>query len=200
MTIGVRPSYLQPNESVQADAVSRCHEPMTKREILIVPDARLKRRAAPVACVDAGVRALMAEMLAAMHAANGIGLAAPQLGVQARVIVADVAPPDQPSAPVCMANPVVLWRSAELITGEEGCLSLPEQYADVTRPAAVRIGYRDAENVARELAADGLLAKCLQHEIDHLDGILFIDHISALKRNIILRKLAKARKQATVAV
>ncbi len=172
---------------------------MNKRAILIVPDPRLKRHSAPVERVERTVRALMDEMLDAMHTANGIGLAAPQVGVLKRVIVVDIAPPDQPPAPVRMANPIILWHAPELLTGEEGCLSLPEQYADVTRPARVRVGFLDRDNAAREMEADGLLAKCIQHEIDHLDGILFVDHISSLKRNIILRKLAKARRQNAVA-
>lgn len=165
-------------------------------EILIAPDARLKRRSEPVTAVDRAVRTLMDAMLDAMHGANGIGLAAPQVGVLKRVIVVDVAPPEEPPAPVRMANPVVLWRSPEVTTGEEGCLSLPEQYADVTRPARVRVRFLDHDNREQEIATDGLLAKCIQHEIDHLDGILFVDHLSALKRNIILRKLSKARRQS----
>lgn len=170
-------------------------QPEDLPEILIAPDARLKRRSEPVADVDRGVRRLMEAMLDAMHVANGIGLAAPQLGILKRVIVLDVAPPEEPPVPIAMANPVLLWCSPERATGEEGCLSLPEQYADVTRPARIRVRFRDHDNREQELDADGLLARCIQHEIDHLDGILFVDHISALKRSIILRKLTKARRQ-----
>jgi peptide deformylase len=169
---------------------------MPELSILIAPDPRLKRRSAPVEGVDSAVRGLMDAMLATMHKANGIGLAAPQVGVLQRVIVVDVSPPEAPPSPYRMANPEVVWTSDEEAVGEEGCLSLPEHYAEVRRPARVRVRYLDEENVSRELEAEGILAKCIQHEIDHLDGILFVDHISTLKRNIILRKLAKARKLA----
>ena len=167
---------------------------MSLRPILIAPHPTLKRRAEPVAAVDGAVARLMEDMLATMYAAPGIGLAAPQVGVLRRVLVLDIAPKGEPKAPVRMANPEILWASEEMATREEGCLSLPEQYADVTRPAAVRVGYLDETGAARELAADGLLATCVQHEIDHLDGVLFTDHLSALKRGILMRKLAKWKK------
>ncbi|MGF1639841.1 MAG: peptide deformylase [Rhodospirillales bacterium] len=169
---------------------------MPYRPILVVPDPRLKRHADPVDRVDAEVRGLMDEMLTAMHAAKGIGLAAPQLGVLKRVIVVDVARPDEPQQPLRMANPEILWRSDDLVGGEEGCLSLPDQYADVTRPARVRVRFRDRDDQTCEIEVAGLLARCIQHEVDHLEGVLFVDHLSSLKRNIILRKLAKARKLA----
>lgn len=172
---------------------------MSQRPIVIAPDPGLKQKAAPVGCVDAGVRRLMDDMLETMYGATGIGLAAPQVGVLKRVIVVDVSPADQPAQPYRMADPVITWASAERATGEEGCLSLPEHYADVTRPSRIRVRYRDETDAERELEADGLLAKCIQHEIDHLDGILFVDHLSTLKRGIILRKLAKAKKLARVA-
>jgi peptide deformylase len=173
--------------------------PMPKRPLVIAPDPGLKQQAAAVGRVDADVRRLMDEMLETMYAATGIGLAAPQVGVLKRVIVVDVSPANLPAQPYRMADPVITWASAELVTGEEGCLSLPEQYADVTRPARISVRYRDEADAERELDADGLLAKCIQHEIDHLDGILFVDHLSTLKRGIILRKLAKAKKLASVA-
>jgi peptide deformylase len=133
-------------------------------------------------------------MLQTMYEAPGIGLAAPQVGVAQRVIVLDVADKDESPAPLKMANPEIVWRSDETVTWEEGCLSVPEQYAEVRRPARIRVRFLDHENEIRELEADGLLATCIQHEMDHLEGVLFIDKISSLKRGMILRKLAKAKK------
>ena len=172
---------------------------MPERSILVVPDSRLKQRATAVGRVDEGVRQLMDDMLDAMYRASGIGLAAPQVGVLKRVIVVDVSAPDEPGQPMRLANPEIVWRSQELLSGEEGCLSLPDQFADVIRPARVRIRYRDEHDQPQEIAADGLLGKCLQHEIDHLDGTLFVDHLSSLKRGIILRKLTKAKRQVAAA-
>jgi peptide deformylase len=169
---------------------------MTDLTIIVAPDPRLKQRAKPVTAVDDSIRRLMDDMLAAMHRANGIGLAAPQVGVLKRVIVIDTSMPDQPAQPVRMANPEIVWRAEEQVRGEEGCLSLPEQFAEVTRPATIRVRYLDEDNRAREIEADGLLAKCIQHEVDHLEGILFVDHLSLLKRSMILRKLAKQKKLA----
>lgn len=168
---------------------------MALRTILTAPDPRLKKKAAPVAAVDAEVRQLMDDMLETMYDAPGIGLAAPQIGVLQRVIVLDIEREDTKTGPICMANPEIVEASDEDATYEEGCLSVPEHYSDVVRPAKVTVRYLDRDNEARELACEGLLATCVQHEIDHLDGILFIDHISALKRNMILRKLLKARKE-----
>jgi peptide deformylase len=136
----------------------------------------------------------MDDMLETMYEAPGIGLAAPQVGVLKRVIVVDIAKEDEEKQPLRMANPELVWVSDDDTSYEEGCLSVPENYADVVRPASIRVRYIDHENEIRELEADGLLATCIQHEIDHLDGILFVDHISALKRNMILRKLLKAKK------
>jgi peptide deformylase len=172
---------------------------MSKLAIIVAPDSVLKRRAQPVACVDREVRRLMDSMLETMHAAHGIGLAAPQVGVLKRVIVLDISQPEEPASPYRIANPEVVWRSPEVVSGEEGCLSLPEQFGEVTRPEGVRVRYLDEDGEARELEAHGLLAKCVQHEIDHLDGVLFVDHLSSLKRNIILRRLAKAKKISAAA-
>jgi peptide deformylase len=169
---------------------------MAMLPIIVAPDPRLKRRAAPVERVDPEIRRLMDDMLETMHAAPGIGLAAPQVGVLKRVIVVDVAREGEEPQPYRMANPEVVWASDDDAAYEEGCLSLPEHYAEVVRPAAVEVRYLDHEGEARKLAADGLLATCVQHEIDHLDGVLFVDHLTALKRNMILRKLSKAKKQA----
>ncbi len=162
--------------------------------ILTAPDPRLKKKAKPVARVDAEIRRLMDDMLLTMYAAPGIGLAAPQVGVSKRVIVLDISGKDQPAQPMRMANPEIVWASDEDVSYEEGCLSVPEHYADVARPRAVRVRYLDEQNRPRVLEAEGLLATCVQHEMDHLDGILFIDHLSALKRNMILRKLLKEKK------
>jgi peptide deformylase len=163
--------------------------------IIIAPDPRLAKPARPVAKVDDSVHRLMADMIETMYQAPGIGLAAPQVGVLKRVIVVDCAKADEKPLPYKMANPEILWQSEDLLINNEGCLSLPEHYADVARPAEVRIRYLDEQNEIRELHAKGLLATCLQHEIDHLEGMLFVDHISALKRNIILRKLQKTKRQ-----
>lgn len=162
--------------------------------ILVAPDPRLKKIAQPVAAVDATVRQLMDDMLETMYRAPGIGLAAPQVGVLQRVIVLDLAHEDEKPQPLRMANPELVWVSDDDASYNEGCLSVPDHYADVVRPAAIRVRYLDENNVVKELEADGLLATCIQHEIDHLDGILFIDHLTALKRNVILRKLLKAKK------
>ena len=167
---------------------------MTVLPIIVAPDPRLKVKCKPVERVDAEVRKLMDDMLETMELAPGVGLAAPQVGIAKRIIVVDVAPSGEPRQPYRMANPEIVWVSEDDIAYNEGCLSLPEHYADVTRPRAVRVRYLDHENEIRELEAEGLLATCVQHEMDHLDGILFVDHISALKRNMILRKLVKAKK------
>ena len=164
--------------------------------ILVAPDPRLKKTSAPVKQVDTGVRKLMDDMLETMYQAPGIGLAAPQVGVLKRVIVLDIAREGEEPQPLRLANPEVVWVSDEDVTYNEGCLSVPEHYADVARPGACRVRYLDYDNREQEIAAEGLLATCLQHEIDHLDGVLFIDHLTSLKRNIILRKLLKAKKAA----
>jgi len=166
--------------------------------IITAPDPRLKIKARPVAQVDAKVRRLMDDMLETMYQAVGIGLAAPQVGAALRVLVIDVAREGEKPKPMRIANPEILWRSEETILASEGCLSLPEHYADVARPKAIRLRYLDHENEIREIEAEGLLATCLQHEIDHLDGVLFVDHISTLKRSMILRKLVKSKRSRTL--
>jgi peptide deformylase len=163
--------------------------------ILTAPDPRLKLKAKAVEVVDDATRRLMDDMLETMYAAPGIGLAAPQVGALRRILVVDVSREDEPRQPLRLANPEILWASDELATYNEGCLSLPEHYADVERPAKIRLRYLDYQNEIRVMEAEGLLATCIQHEMDHLEGVLFVDHISALKRNIILRKLAKAKRQ-----
>jgi peptide deformylase len=173
---------------------------MAKLTIITAPDPRLKIRAQRVPVVDAKIKRLMDDMLETMHASLGIGLAAPQIGVASRIIVLDVAREGEQPQPMRLANPEILWRSEELATNREGCLSLPEHYAEVTRPAEIRLRYLDYQNEVRERDATGLLATCLQHEIEHLDGILFVDHLSPVKRGMILRKLAKAKRARMPAV
>ena len=163
--------------------------------ILIAPNPILKAKAKLIAKADdAVVRDLAAKMLAAMYIAPGIGLAAPQVGQLLRLIVIDLMPNNKP-APIVLINPDVMALSEELATREEGCLSLPGQYADVTRPARCKVRYFDLEGAKKEIEAEGLLNACLQHEIDHLDGVLFVDHLSILKRNMIMRRLAKEQRQ-----
>jgi len=163
--------------------------------IIIAPDPRLKIKTKAVDHVDAAVRTLMDDMLETMYAANGIGLAAPQVGDTRSVIVVDCARKDDDPAPIKMANPEIIAVSPDDSTHEEGCLSLPEHYADVVRPESITLRYLNEDNKILEMDADGILAICIQHEMDHLEGILFVDHISALKRNMILRKLKKVKKQ-----
>ena len=172
---------------------------MAKLDIIIAPDPLLKAKAHKVGHVDERVSRLMEDMLETMYAAPGIGLAAPQVGVLKRVLVIDIAAKGEPPQPFRIADPEILWQSNELATYNEGCLSFPDQYADVTRPAEAKIRFLDENNQRRELHASGLLATCVQHEIDHLDGVLFVDHLSSLKRNIILRKLAKWKKSKKAA-
>jgi peptide deformylase len=162
--------------------------------ILLVPDPRLRSKTRAVGPGDAAVvRALAPQMLEAMYKAPGIGLAAPQVGTLLRLVVVDLQKNDKPD-PLVLVNPEIMAASKELATREEGCLSLPGQFAEVTRPARVKLRYLDLSGAKREIEAEGLLATCLQHELDHLDGVLFVDHISALKRNMLLRKLAKDLK------
>jgi peptide deformylase len=167
---------------------------MALLSIITAPDPRLKIKARPVHAVDTKIRRLMDDMLETMYSAIGIGLAAPQVGQSSRVIVLDIGRDGDNPQPLKLANPEILWRSPELTTFNEGCLSLPEHYAEVTRPAAIRLRYLDEQNEIREIEASGVLATCLQHEIDHLDGVLFVDHLSLVKRGMILRKLAKAKR------
>jgi peptide deformylase len=169
---------------------------MALRDILILPDKRLRLLAMPVKAIDAELRLLVDDMFETMYAAPGIGLAAIQIGVPTRVIVMDLAKKDDPKEPRVFINPQLLWQSDERATYEEGCLSIPEFYEEVERPAKVRVRFLDLDGAEQELEASGLLATCLQHEIDHLDGVLFIDHISKLKRDRVIKKFAKAAKRS----
>jgi peptide deformylase len=168
---------------------------MAKRDILIIPDKRLRLKSEPVATVDRDLRALIDDMFETMYDAPGIGLAAIQIGVPRRVVTMDLARKDEPKAPLVFINPEVVWASDETSAYEEGCLSIPEYYEEVARPKAVNVRYLDLDGKTQEIAADGLLATCLQHEIDHTNGVLFIDHISKLKRDMIVRKFKKAQKR-----
>ncbi len=162
--------------------------------VIIAPDPRLKIKCRPVERVDAELVRLMDDMLETMYAAPGIGLSAPQVGDDRRVIVVDVGRDEEERAPLCMVNPEIIEISDQDVTYEEGCLSFPEQYSDVSRPDHVRVRYLDRQNEIRELKADGVLATCVQHEIDHLDGILFVDHLTALRRSMIMRKMQKTKR------
>ena len=163
--------------------------------ILIAPHPTLKAKAKAVtAAADDTIRDLIPRMFATMYRAPGIGLAAPQVAIGLRVVVIDLMPDDK-NNPYALINPEVVAASEELATREEGCLSLPGQYADVTRPSRVRVRYLDQTGARREMDAEGLLSACMQHEIDHLNGVLFVDYLSILKRNIIMRRLAKDQRQ-----
>jgi peptide deformylase len=169
---------------------------MALRDILVLPDPRLRAVSKPVPKVNDEVRALVADMFETMYGAPGIGLAAVQIGVPRRVITMDLAKKDETKNPQVFINPEILWTSEEKASYEEGCLSIPEYYEEVERPAQVKVRYVDLDGVERELEANGILATCLQHEIDHLNGILFIDHISKLKRDRVIKKFSKAAKRA----
>lgn len=170
---------------------------MAIRPILVAPDARLKQKSAPVeGPVTDAHRALMSDMLETMYDAPGIGLAAIQIGEPVRIIVMDLAREGEDKQPRYFVNPEILWKSEETAPYEEGCLSVPEFYEEVQRPARVRVRYMNYEGKTIEEEAEGLYAVCIQHEMDHLEGVLFIDHISRLKRENALRKLKKVKKAA----
>ena len=168
---------------------------MALRPILILPDPRLRLVCQPVAQVDGGLRQLMDDMVETMHDAPGIGLAASQIGILKRVVVIDLAKKDEPPRPLHLVNPEIVWSSQERSVYEEGCLSIPEYYEEVERPASVRARFLDRDGAQQEILAEGLLATALQHEIDHLNGVLFIDHISKLKRDRVTKKFVKQARQ-----
>jgi peptide deformylase len=176
---------------------------MAIRPLVILPDAQLRLVSKPVEAVTPDIRTLVADMFETMYDAPGIGLAAIQIGVPLRVVTIDLSKPEakegeepEPKKPQVFINPEVIWSSDEFSAYEEGCLSIPEYYEEVERPAEVKVRYLDLDGKAQEIAADGLLATCLQHEIDHLDGVLFIDHLSRLKRERVTKKFAKAAKRS----
>jgi peptide deformylase len=164
--------------------------------IIVAPDPRLKVVSEPVSVVDDSIRALLDDMLASMYDAVGIGLAAIQVGINKRIVVIDVVnDKGEQGNPLFLINPEIVWTSDDDRVHEEGCLSLPEHYAEVVRPDEVRVTYLDRDGKAQELHAAGILSTCIQHELDHLEGILFVDHISSMRRNMILRKLKKLKRQ-----
>ncbi|RYH01644.1 peptide deformylase [Salipiger sp. IMCC34102] len=169
---------------------------MTIRPILIHPDPRLKKVADPVDTVDAEVRALAEDMLETMYDAPGIGLAAPQLGITRRIITMDcVKEEGAEPRPMVLINPRITWASEERSTYEEGCLSIPDQYAEVERPAEVEVTWMDVDGQTQQERFDGLWSTCVQHEIDHLDGKLFIDYLGPMKRQMITRKMVKLKRE-----
>jgi peptide deformylase len=169
---------------------------MALREIIILPDKRLRLVSEPVKKITADIRKLVEDMFETMYDAPGVGLAAIQVGTPKRVVTIDVAKKDEPKNPQVFINPEIVSSSDEKSVHEEGCLSIPEIYDDVERPAQVKVKYLDLEGEPQEIEANGLLATCLQHEIDHLNGVLFIDHLSKLKRDRITKKFVKAAKRA----
>ena len=173
---------------------------MAVRDILILPDKRLRLLSKPVAKIDAATKQLVEDMFATMYDAPGIGLAAIQIGEARRIVTMDLAKKDEPKEPQVFINPELSSKSGDKNTHEEGCLSIPEYYEEVERPAAVRFRYLDLDGKQHEIDADGLLATCIQHEIDHLDGVLFIDHISKLKRDRVIKKFTKAAKLGKPAI
>jgi peptide deformylase len=187
-------------------AAPRDYQTMTKQEneanamalrpIIILPDPKLRLLSAPLGQVDDELRKLMDDMVETMHDAPGIGLAAIQIAEPIRLVVIDLAKKDEPPQPQYFVNPEIVWSSDERSVYEEGCLSIPEYYEEVERPAQVRARFLDREGKRQEILAEGLLATALQHEIDHLDGVLFIDYISKLKRDRVVKKFAKMAKRA----
>ena len=167
---------------------------MAVREIIILPDKRLRLVSEPVKQIDAGIKKLVDDMFETMYDAPGIGLAAIQVGVAKRVIVMDLSKKDDAQEPRVFINPEITWASKETSTHEEGCLSIPEYYEEVERPAEVKVKYLDLEGKCHEITGKGLMGTCLQHEIDHINGVLFIDHLSKLKRDRVIKKFIKAAK------
>ena len=168
---------------------------MTIRKILTEPDPFLRQKSTSVEKVDDDIRSLMDDMLETMYNAPGIGLAAVQIGVLKRAIVIDLSKENEKKNPLFLINPKITFKSKELVSYEEGCLSIPNQFAEVKRPKQCKINFLDYNGKEKEISAEGLLATCIQHEIDHLNGILFIDHLSKLKKDLILKKTKKQKKE-----
>ena len=168
---------------------------MAKKQILIIPDPLLRKVSEPVSSVNTEIKNLMDDMLETMYAAPGIGLAAVQIGVLKRIIVIDLSKDGEKKNPLFIVNPEITFKSNELISYEEGCLSIPNQFAEVKRPSSCKVNFLDYNGKKKEINANGLLATCIQHEVDHLDGILFIDHLSKLKKDLILKKTKKQKKE-----
>ena len=168
---------------------------MAKKQILIIPDPLLRKVSDPVSSVNTEIKNLMDDMLETMYAAPGIGLAAVQIGVLKRIIVIDLSKDGEKKNPLFIVNPEITFKSNELISYEEGCLSIPNQFAEVKRPSSCKVNFLDYNGQKKEINANGLLATCIQHEVDHLDGILFIDHLSKLKKDLIIKKTKKQKKE-----
>ena len=168
---------------------------MSKRKIVIEPDPILRKKCLPLETVNDDTRKLMKDMLETMYKAPGIGLAAIQIGILKRVVVIDISKEEKKKSPLFLVNPEITYRSEKTSVYEEGCLSLPGQYAEIERPAECRLKYIDYDGKEKELKAEGLLATCIQHEVDHLDGVLFIDYLSKLKKDMIIKKLVKHKKE-----
>ena len=169
---------------------------MAIRQILTEPNKALRQKSLKVDVVDQGIRKLMDDMLETMYAAPGIGLAAIQVGVPKRVIVLDIAKKDEPKQPMYFVNPEIIEKSQNNSSYEEGCLSVPGQFAEIERPDRCHIKYLDYQGKSKEMKAEGMLATCIQHEMDHLEGILFIDYLSKLKKTMIIKKLSKQKKKS----
>jgi peptide deformylase len=184
----------EPQRFIDQTAASAYIAAMAPRDIIVIPDKRLRQVSKPVAKIDSTIRELVEDMFEAMYAAPGIGLAAIQVGEPRRVVTLDLAKKDEPKEPQVFINPEIVWSSDEKNIHEEGCLSIPEYYEEIERPAAIKVKFTDIEGQAREVDATGILATCLQHEIDHLNGVLFIDYLSKLKRDRVTKKFAKAAK------
>jgi len=168
---------------------------MSVKKIVTIPDPILKKKSLPIKNVDLSVKKLMDDMLETMYAAPGIGLAAVQVGVLKRVVVIDLSKKEEKKTPLFFVNPEIISTSEEQVSYEEGCLSIPNQFAEIKRPNRCHVKYLDYNGKKKDLKADGLLATCIQHEIDHLNGILFIDYLSKLKKDLILKKVIKQKKE-----
>ena len=168
---------------------------MAKKQIITIPNPLLRKISEPVTSVNNEEKKLMDDMLETMYAAPGIGLAAVQVGVLKRIIVIDLSKDGEKKSPLFIVNPEITFKSNDLISYEEGCLSIPNQFAEVKRPSSCKLNFLDYNGKKKEINAEGLLATCIQHEVDHLNGILFIDHLSKLKKDLILKKTIKQKKE-----
>lgn len=171
---------------------------MTLKEIIKIPDPVLRENCAAIEDITPELKTLMADMLETMYDAPGVGLAAPQINIPIRLIVMDASKEDEEKAPIIMVNPEILTSSDERSVYEEGCLSIPEYFAEIERPAVVKVGYIDEGGKPQELECEGLLGTVVQHEIDHLNGMLFIDYLSKLRRDRVIKKFAKAKKAVQI--
>ena len=168
---------------------------MTQRKIIIEPDTILRKKSDPIEKVDNELRKFMDDMLETMYAAPGIGLAAVQIGVLKRIVVIDIPKEKEKKNPIFLINPEIVYKSKKTTIYEEGCLSLPNYFAEIERPAECQIEYLDYDGKKKEMKVDGLLATCIQHEVDHLNGVLFIDYLSKLKKDMVIKKLVKHKKE-----